>query len=516
MKGGAIRGAMLLNSFLRQRYLVTQSHSTLESLPTLVRTSSSTSSGRPFRGRGGKGGGGKGGVNSSGSSSGGSTSSTSRGNDASKGTSGYKKSTSSSPSSISVIPIDLQIVANDDIARKVGGVEALVRVIVAEDKSNLGVISVTDALLIAKSKGLDLVMIATPPGSPPVCRLISLAAYQAERLEAAEKEKEREAEAKRALEVLAQEARKQKEIRLTTRTDDHDLGVKNSRIVEFLRSGHSVRVSVTFSKSTSAWVKEEPHRRAMFAAVVRAVMASGAGYIDANSIQGSGANLVGVFSANKHISSSSTTTTTTTKTTSSSTTNSNSDSTAPKGSAEWEKVLNRLSDPRGLRPDEGVPSFVKPALQSPTETISTSTGIGGMSTSSSLSSSSSSTPSASKINSSTLPPDLPPVEMLIRSARRISPRSSSTASAGGGAGGAVPGGAVPSPSADDEDRGIAASSMGDVRLKIAGGKAGGGSSATSGVVVKGRKGAIAASGSRGGGMSSNSRGGGGGGGGRKK
>ena len=491
-----LRGAILLNSFLRQRFFESL---LLDSLSQqLVRTSSSTSSGRPFRGRGGKSGGGGGGGGGS------STSSTSRSN-GSNGTTGYvttkrlQDQSTSSSSHKSVTPIDLQIVANDDIARKVGGVEALVRVIVAEDKSNLGIISVVEALSIAKSKGLDLVMIATPPGSPPVCRLISLAAHRAERLEAAEKEKEREAEAKRALEALAQEARKQKEIRLTTRTDDHDLGVKCSRIVEFLRSGHSVRVSVTFSKSTSAWVKEEPHRRAMFAAVVRAIMASGAGYIDGNSIQGSGANLVGVFSPNKH--------TSTESTVSSTNSNSNSNSTAPRGSAEWEKVLNRLSDPRGLRPDEGeVPSFVKPAMQSNTETIATSNG--GMSTSSTLSSSSST--SNSSINSSTLPPDLPPVEMLIRSARRISPRSSSSASLSAVASGPT----GPSPSADDEDRGIAASSMGDVKLKIGGGKAGGGgsSSATNGVVIKGRKGAIAASGSRGG-MSSNSRGGGGG---RKK
>ena len=485
MKVQVLRGAILLNSFLRQRFFESLS---LDSITQqLVRTSSSTSSGRPFRG--GKSGGGGGSSSSSTSQSNGTSGSVSK---------RLQDQSTSSLSPKSVTPIDLQIVANDDIARKVGGVEALVRVIVAEDKSNLGIISVVEALSIAKSKGLDLVMIATPPGSPPVCRLISLAAHRAERLEAAEKEKEREAEAKRALEALAQEARKQKEIRLTTRTDDHDLGVKCSRIVEFLRSGHSVRVSVTFSKSTSAWVKEEPHRRAMFAAVVRAIMASGAGYIDGNSIQGSGANLIGVFSPNKQTSTESTTL---------SSTNSNSNSTAPRGSAEWEKVLNRLSDPRGLRPDEGeVPSFVKPAMQSNTETIATSNG--GMSTSSTLSSSSST--SNSSINSSTLPPDLPPVEMLIRSARRISPRSSSSASLSAVASGPT----GPSPSADDEDRGIAASSMGDVKLKIGGGKAGGGgsSSATNGVVIKGRKGAIAASGSRGG-MSSNSRGGGGG---RKK
>jgi len=497
----------------------------------LTRSASSSSGQRGGRGGGGRSGGGGGGRSGGGRSGGGgggsfASSGSSSNNNHFKGNSSSSSSSSSTvgrSSSISnsdhhhhnsssslpkVTSPELQIVANEEIAKKVGGLDALVRVIVAEDKSNLGVISVADALSAAKSRGLDVVMIATPPGSPAVCRLISLASFKVERQEAAEKEREREREAKTAQEALAQEARKQKEIRLTTRTDDHDLGVKCSKIVEFLRSSHSVRVSVSFSKSTSAWVKEEPHRRAMFAAVVRAVMASGAGHIDPNSIQGSGANLVGVFSPNKVTSTSTSSTTT---------------STAPRGSSEWDKVLNKLSDPRGLRPDEGeVPSFVKSAmLPTASSAISSTTNISETSIAQTQASKISSAlpPSlpSSSLSSSTLPVPPPtvkhpslatvllaPVEMLIRSSRRISSRSSSSSNASTLS-------AAPSPPADDEDRGISASGMGDVRFKIGGGKAGGGGGgggSTSGIVVKGRRSALSGGGARGGG--SNSGGGGGG------
>jgi len=510
-----LRAAIQIGSKLRQRYLVIAN----ESSQPFIRAASS-SSGRPSqRGRGGGGGGGggvtnRGGRGGGGGGGGGATASSGYNNKSNSGNVSSSSSSSHKSSSVNndqhhhsagssayskTSQPELQIVANEDIARKVGGFEALVRVIVAEDKTNLGVISVSDAISVSKSRGLDVVMIATPPGSPPVCRLIGLAAYRAERLEAAEKERERELEAKRAQEALALETRKQKEIRLTTRTDDHDLGVKCARIVEFLRSGHSVRVAVSFSKSTSAWVKEEPHRRAMFAAVVRAVMTSGSGSIDPNSIQGSGANLVGVFSANKIVSTS--------------TTSTSSTSSAPRGSSDWDKVLNRLADPRGLRPDEGeVPSFVKTAMIPSSSSASDLQSPNATTTSMptqppippSPSTSTSPAPSSSK-NHPSLPPDLPPVEMLIRSARRISPRSSTASSTSSSSAAAAP-----TPPADDEDRGISASGMGDVRFKIGGGKAGGGSGSSSGIVSKGRRSSLGSGHSSRGGSSS------GGGGGRSK
>lgn len=107
-----------------------------------------------------------------------------------------------------------------------------VRVISAEGKQ-LGVISLGDALTLARQQGVDLVEIAAT-ATPPVCRLVDFGKF---RYEQAKKEKESKKH---------QHANKVKEIQLSVKIDPHDLGVKVGHAVDFLCEDMKVKVSLRF------------------------------------------------------------------------------------------------------------------------------------------------------------------------------------------------------------------------------------------------------------------------------
>ena len=185
---------------------------------------------------------------------------------------------------------------------------------VLDGKNNLGVLSRTEALQIAKQKQLDLVLFV-PTATPPICRLILVKDYIKEIETKQQKENTVNEEKNSAKKEENKVDRKQKEIRLTARTDDHDLGVKTGKIIEFLKHGHSVKITISFT--LSAWQKEEPARREVLAKIVRRVAESGIGWIDPSSISGQGANLLCTCNPVNH----------------------------PKNKADWDKVLLKLTTP---------------------------------------------------------------------------------------------------------------------------------------------------------------------------
>ena len=87
--------------------------------------------------------------------------------------------------------------------------------------------------MLATSKNLDLVKIA-PQAKPPVCRIMDYGKYK---FELAKKEKE----AKKKQRVVTI-----KEIRLSPSIEDHDLNVKASQALKFLKSGDKVKVTLRF------------------------------------------------------------------------------------------------------------------------------------------------------------------------------------------------------------------------------------------------------------------------------
>jgi len=107
-----------------------------------------------------------------------------------------------------------------------------VRVIDALDK-NLGVLSLNDALALARQQGVDLVEIS-PTANPPVCRIVDFGKF---RYEQAKREKDSKKH---------QHASTVKEVQLSPRIDPHDLGIKVGHAIEFLCNDMKVKVALKF------------------------------------------------------------------------------------------------------------------------------------------------------------------------------------------------------------------------------------------------------------------------------
>jgi len=105
--------------------------------------------------------------------------------------------------------------------------------LIDENGEMIGVMPTQRALDIARERNLDLVEVQ-PNAIPPVCKLMDYGRYKYEQAK-----KENEARKNQKTVTL-------KEIRLSPRTDEHDIDVKTRKIQEFLADGDRVRVSVKF------------------------------------------------------------------------------------------------------------------------------------------------------------------------------------------------------------------------------------------------------------------------------
>ena len=105
--------------------------------------------------------------------------------------------------------------------------------LIDENGEMIGVMPPMRALDIARERDLDLVEIS-PNALPPVCKLMDYGRFKYEQAK-----KENEARKNQKTITL-------KEIRLSPRTDEHDVDVKTRKIQEFLAEGDKVRVSVKF------------------------------------------------------------------------------------------------------------------------------------------------------------------------------------------------------------------------------------------------------------------------------
>jgi len=102
---------------------------------------------------------------------------------------------------------------------------------VVDDKGeNLGVISIEEALRIAKERGLDLVEVAAQ-AKPPVCKIIDYGKYHYQQEKRERKNRHRS---------------KLKEMKFTIKIGEHDFMTKMKRVRQFLGAGDMVRVSIFF------------------------------------------------------------------------------------------------------------------------------------------------------------------------------------------------------------------------------------------------------------------------------
>ncbi len=102
-----------------------------------------------------------------------------------------------------------------------------------ETKQPLGVMSLTEALRLAQSRGMDLIEIA-PTATPPVCRIIEYGKFQYE-----ESKKKKES-------ATRQPSRQMKELQLTPNIDPNDFRVKVNHAIGFLCNDQTVRIKLRF------------------------------------------------------------------------------------------------------------------------------------------------------------------------------------------------------------------------------------------------------------------------------
>jgi len=105
--------------------------------------------------------------------------------------------------------------------------------VIGVDGKQLGVLSLGDALTMARNNAVDLVEIA-PNATPPVCRLVDFGKF---RYEQAKRDKESKKH---------QHANKVKEVQLSPKIDPHDLGVKIGHAIDFLCEDMKVKVTLKF------------------------------------------------------------------------------------------------------------------------------------------------------------------------------------------------------------------------------------------------------------------------------
>jgi len=105
--------------------------------------------------------------------------------------------------------------------------------VIDSDGTQLGIMTLEDAMNLAIEKKLDLVNIA-PTAKPPVCKILDYGKYRYEL-----QKKEKEAKKKQKITQV-------KEIRLSTFIEEHDLAVKASNAAKFLKEGDKVKVSLRF------------------------------------------------------------------------------------------------------------------------------------------------------------------------------------------------------------------------------------------------------------------------------
>jgi len=101
------------------------------------------------------------------------------------------------------------------------------------DGTMLGIMSAREAQMKAYERDLDLVKIS-PNANPPVCKIMDYGKYLYEL-----SKKEKEAKKKQASISV-------KEIRLSSKIEEHDFAFKAKNAIKFLKDGDKVKVSIRF------------------------------------------------------------------------------------------------------------------------------------------------------------------------------------------------------------------------------------------------------------------------------
>src|SRR5512139_991400 len=105
--------------------------------------------------------------------------------------------------------------------------------LIGVDGSQLGIVSLADALARASEEKLDLVEVA-PKASPPVCRIMDYGKYKYQ-----QSKKTQEAKKKQAVTQV-------KEVKIRPKTEEHDYQFKLRHIKRFLSEKNKAKVTIMF------------------------------------------------------------------------------------------------------------------------------------------------------------------------------------------------------------------------------------------------------------------------------
>ena len=105
--------------------------------------------------------------------------------------------------------------------------------VIDPDGKQLGIFDLEEALRMADEYGLDLVEVA-PNAQPPVCRIMDYGKY---RYQQAKKMKD----AKKRQTII-----QVKEVKLSPKTEEHDLRYKIQHIKRFLSEGNRAKITIVF------------------------------------------------------------------------------------------------------------------------------------------------------------------------------------------------------------------------------------------------------------------------------
>ncbi len=103
--------------------------------------------------------------------------------------------------------------------------------LINEAEEQIGIVALEKALQMAKEQELDLVEVA-PNAKPPVCKIMDFGKFMYKQKKQEQKQKK------------SQKQTEVKGIRLSVRTDTHDLETKANKTREFLKDRHLVKVTL--------------------------------------------------------------------------------------------------------------------------------------------------------------------------------------------------------------------------------------------------------------------------------
>jgi translation initiation factor IF-3 len=105
--------------------------------------------------------------------------------------------------------------------------------VIDEEGKQLGIMPPFEALKTARGQGLDLVEVA-PTANPPVCRIINYGKYLYQL-------NKRQHEARKHQKSIGL-----KEVKMRPRTSAHDFETKRNKVIDFLKEGAKVKVTIMF------------------------------------------------------------------------------------------------------------------------------------------------------------------------------------------------------------------------------------------------------------------------------